>query len=227
MSLRHGVETLSREVEIEPAHTALLIVDVPQNFNCTWWDGGEYAGLSTAEKEQRYELFLPHLQGQARCLATWYGCKTPAGAPASRSPTPRGREHDPGRGATTRSTSQDHRISRAEEVRRTPKMVDELTRRAADEDGLSQNLLLRVHLDQHRLCAAQSRHAIPHHRRLPHRSMRRLRRSRRLRLGLSRDGTDRRRGHPVARAARLVVAQQSGLLPPAHHARRFSRRLDA
>jgi ureidoacrylate peracid hydrolase len=42
----------SREIEIEPKHAALLIVDV-QNFNCSW-DGGEYAGLGAAEKEQRY-----------------------------------------------------------------------------------------------------------------------------------------------------------------------------
>jgi ureidoacrylate peracid hydrolase len=49
-------QPLSREVEIEPAHTALLIVDV-QNFNCSW-DGGEYAGLNTAEKEQRYGYFF-------------------------------------------------------------------------------------------------------------------------------------------------------------------------
>ena len=49
-------QTLSREVEIEPAHTALLIVDV-QNFNCSW-DGSEYAGLSTAEKERRYGYFF-------------------------------------------------------------------------------------------------------------------------------------------------------------------------
>jgi ureidoacrylate peracid hydrolase len=46
----------SREIEIEPAHTALLFVDV-QNFNCSW-DGGEYAGLSAAEKEQRYGYFF-------------------------------------------------------------------------------------------------------------------------------------------------------------------------
>ena len=50
------IQTLSREVEIEPAHTALLIVDV-QNFTCSW-DGGEYAGLSTAEKERRYGYFF-------------------------------------------------------------------------------------------------------------------------------------------------------------------------
>lgn len=49
-------QTLSREVEIEPAHTALLIVDV-QKFNCSR-DGGEYAGLSAAEKEQRYGYFF-------------------------------------------------------------------------------------------------------------------------------------------------------------------------
>jgi len=36
-------ELLSREVEIEPAHTALLIVDV-QNYNCLP-TGGEYARL--------------------------------------------------------------------------------------------------------------------------------------------------------------------------------------
>ena len=34
---------LSREIEIEPKHTALLFVDV-QNYNCTW-DGSEYAHL--------------------------------------------------------------------------------------------------------------------------------------------------------------------------------------
>src|SRR5580700_286733 len=56
-------QTLSREVEIEPAQTALLIVDV-QNFNCSW-DGGEYAGLSTAEKEARYSYFFQTLKESA------------------------------------------------------------------------------------------------------------------------------------------------------------------
>ena len=46
----------SREIEIEPARTALLFVDV-QNYNCTW-EGGEYAQLSAAEKEQRYGYFF-------------------------------------------------------------------------------------------------------------------------------------------------------------------------
>src|SRR5580704_11817624 len=56
-------QTLSREVEIEPAHTALLFVDV-QNFNCSW-DGGEYAGLSAEEKEQRYGYFFRMLGDSA------------------------------------------------------------------------------------------------------------------------------------------------------------------
>jgi len=56
-------QTLSREVEIEPAHTALLIVDV-QRFNCSW-DGGEYAGLSTEEKERRYGYFFRMFQDSA------------------------------------------------------------------------------------------------------------------------------------------------------------------
>jgi ureidoacrylate peracid hydrolase len=47
---------LSREVEIDPACTTLLFVDV-QNFNCTW-EGGEYANVSDAEKEQRYGYFF-------------------------------------------------------------------------------------------------------------------------------------------------------------------------
>ena len=56
-------QPLSREVEIEPAHTALLVVDV-QNYNCTW-DGGEYAQLSAAEKELRYGYFFRTLRETA------------------------------------------------------------------------------------------------------------------------------------------------------------------
>jgi ureidoacrylate peracid hydrolase len=52
--------TLSREVEIEPRHTALLFVDV-QNYNCTW-NGGEYAHLDAPEKEQRYGYFFRTLK---------------------------------------------------------------------------------------------------------------------------------------------------------------------
>lgn len=48
--------SLSREVEIEPAHTALLFVDV-QNCNCLW-EGGEYAHLNSKEKDDRYGYFF-------------------------------------------------------------------------------------------------------------------------------------------------------------------------
>jgi ureidoacrylate peracid hydrolase len=49
-------QPLSREVPIEPAHTALLFVDV-QKYNCTW-EGGEYAHLDAAEKQQRFCYFF-------------------------------------------------------------------------------------------------------------------------------------------------------------------------
>ena len=54
---------LSREIEIEPARTALLFVDV-QRYNCTW-GGGEYAHLSQAEKESRYGYFFRTLKESA------------------------------------------------------------------------------------------------------------------------------------------------------------------
>jgi ureidoacrylate peracid hydrolase len=56
-------QPLSREIPIEPAHTALLFVDV-QKYNCTW-DGGEYAHLSAAEKEQRFAYFFRNLHDNA------------------------------------------------------------------------------------------------------------------------------------------------------------------
>ena len=48
--------TLSREVPIDPAHAALLFVDV-QNYNARP-DGGEYAGMSAAELDARYGYFF-------------------------------------------------------------------------------------------------------------------------------------------------------------------------
>jgi ureidoacrylate peracid hydrolase len=51
---------LSRDIEIEPARAALLIVDV-QKYNCSW-DGGEYTLLSHTEKEARYGYFFRTLQ---------------------------------------------------------------------------------------------------------------------------------------------------------------------
>ncbi len=54
---------LSREIPIEPAHAALLFVDV-QKYNCTW-DGAEYAHLSAAEKQDRFAYFFRNLQSTA------------------------------------------------------------------------------------------------------------------------------------------------------------------
>jgi ureidoacrylate peracid hydrolase len=54
---------LSREVEIEPKHAALLFVDV-QNYNCLR-QGGEYAALSEAELEARYGGFFRILRDAA------------------------------------------------------------------------------------------------------------------------------------------------------------------
>jgi nicotinamidase-related amidase len=54
---------LSRDIEIEPARAALLIIDV-QRFNCAW-DGGEYAHLSDAEKEAPYSYFFRTLKDSA------------------------------------------------------------------------------------------------------------------------------------------------------------------
>ncbi len=53
-------EPLSRDIPIEPAHAALLIVDV-QKYNSTW-EGGEYACLSAAEKESRFGYFFRTLE---------------------------------------------------------------------------------------------------------------------------------------------------------------------
>jgi len=53
----------SREIEISPAETALLLVDV-QNYNCTW-EGGEYAQLDAAERQQRYGYFFRTLSDTA------------------------------------------------------------------------------------------------------------------------------------------------------------------
>ena len=65
---------LSREVPIDPAHAALLFVDV-QNYNARP-DGGEYAAMTEAERDARYGYFfrtmretaLPNMQRlQAAC----------------------------------------------------------------------------------------------------------------------------------------------------------------
>jgi len=56
-------QTLSRDVPIEPAATALLIVDV-QRYNCTV-DGGEYAQFTAQEREARFGYFFRTLYERA------------------------------------------------------------------------------------------------------------------------------------------------------------------
>ena len=53
-------EPLSREVEIEPAYTALLFVDV-QNYSCKP-SGGEYAQLDAVTRESRHGWFFRTLK---------------------------------------------------------------------------------------------------------------------------------------------------------------------
>jgi ureidoacrylate peracid hydrolase len=56
-------QPLSREIDIVPAHTALLFVDV-QNYNCTS-DGGEYVDLDATERERRFGYFFRTLKNTA------------------------------------------------------------------------------------------------------------------------------------------------------------------
>jgi len=56
-------QPLSREIPVEPTHTALLFVDV-QNYNCSR-EGGEYARLDAAEIERRHGYFFRVMQETA------------------------------------------------------------------------------------------------------------------------------------------------------------------
>ncbi len=55
--------TLSREVPIDPAHAALLFIDV-QNYNAAP-DGGEYAAMDPAERDARYGWFFRTMRESA------------------------------------------------------------------------------------------------------------------------------------------------------------------
>ena len=56
-------QALSREVEINPRHAALLIVDV-QNYTARR-DGGEYRGLTESEIDERFGFFFRTLEATA------------------------------------------------------------------------------------------------------------------------------------------------------------------
>ncbi len=175
---------LSREIEIEPAHTTLLFVDV-QNYNCLR-NGGEYAKLSEAEIERRYGYFFRMLT-TLRC-PIWCSCSRPAAAAASKSTytvieslTSDGRDR-----------SLDYKITGFNVPKGSPdaKMVDELAP-AADEilfPKTSSSVFISTNID-YVLRNLGTR--LPDYRGMPHRSMRRLGDSRRLRLGISRDRADR------------------------------------
>ena len=55
--------TLSRDIEIDPAHAALLFIDV-QNYTARP-DGGEYARMDPAAREERYGWFFRIMQETA------------------------------------------------------------------------------------------------------------------------------------------------------------------
>jgi ureidoacrylate peracid hydrolase len=55
--------TLSRDIEIDPAHAALLFIDV-QNYTARP-DGGEYARMDPAARNERYGWFFRTLQQTA------------------------------------------------------------------------------------------------------------------------------------------------------------------
>ena len=54
---------LSRNVPIDPAHAALLFIDV-QNYNAAP-DGGEYAAMAPAERDARYGWFFRSMRDAA------------------------------------------------------------------------------------------------------------------------------------------------------------------
>jgi ureidoacrylate peracid hydrolase len=57
----------SREIAMQPGHTALLLVDT-QHYNCNR-DGGQYAALDAAAFDARYGYFFERLEGGV--IANW------------------------------------------------------------------------------------------------------------------------------------------------------------
>ena len=68
--------TLTRNLPLEPARSALLFVDV-QNF-CAHRDGGEFKGLSESEMQDRYGWYFDQLEGHAlaNMAALQTACRT-------------------------------------------------------------------------------------------------------------------------------------------------------
>ena len=72
---------LGREVEIDPAHAALLFIDV-QNYTARS-DGGEYRGVNPSEMEERYTYFFRRMEDLLR-YRTCGSCRAHAGPAALR-----------------------------------------------------------------------------------------------------------------------------------------------
>ena len=53
-------QALSREIALEPSHSALLFVDV-QNF-CAGPDGGEFKGIPADELEAKYGYYFDRMK---------------------------------------------------------------------------------------------------------------------------------------------------------------------
>ena len=152
---------------IDPAHAALLFIDV-QNYTARP-DGGEYAALSEAERDARYgwffrvmrEIAVPNMQRlQAACRLAGIEVMYTVIEALTRD---------------GRDQSLDYKISGLFVPRGSwdAKVLDAIAP-AEDEIVLREDVIVRVHLDQHRLRAAQSRRAVADHRRRADRSVHRL-----------------------------------------------------
>ena len=198
--------TLSRDVPIDPAHAALLFVDV-QNYNARP-DGGEYAGLTAEERDARYgdffrvmrETALPNMQRlQAACRRARIEVMYTVIEALTRD---------------GRDLSLDYRISGLFVLRGSwdAQVLDAIAP-AEDEIVLGEDIVIGVHLDQHRLRAAQSWHAIADHCRRADGPVHRFGGARCVRSRLSGDGADRCLCDAEPGAARVGAAQQPRLLP--------------
>ncbi len=203
-------EVLSREVEIVPARSALLLIDVQRHTARR--DGGGYAGLGDGEIDARYgyffqtlrEVALPNMQ---RLLAACRAGGIEILYTVIESLTRDGRDR-----------SLDYKISGIHVPRGSPdaQVLDEI---APAEDEIvipktSSSVFVSTNID-YVLRNLGVRYLIVAG--ILHRPVHRFGGARRLRPRLSGDDRHRRLRHPQRRAPRLVAAQQPRLCPPADH----------
>jgi nicotinamidase-related amidase len=174
----------SREVPIDSARAALLFIDV-QNYTAHS-EGGEYASLTATERESRYGWFFRTLHETAvpnmqRLQAACRRAKIEVLYTVIEALTRDGRD-----------LSLDYKISGLFVPRGSwdAKVQDAIA--PAGDEIVVPKTSSSVHLDEHRLRAAQSRLEVADHRRGADRSVHRLGRTGRLRSRLSGDCADRR-----------------------------------